>query len=321
MMLEIKDLSIEFNGFRGPLKVLDHVNLSVDRGEIVGIVGESGSGKSVTALSILGLLDKNAKIASGSITYMNRNLLTLTKKEKQNYRGEKIGMVFQEPMTALHPTMKIGKQLAAVIRRHRHVKKAEAKQLAIQALDDVRINNPKEVAKKYPFQLSGGMRQRVVIALAMAGPPELLLADEPTTALDVTIQYEILNLLKILNKEKSVSVIFITHDLGVVSQLCHRTFVMYAGQIVESGRTRDLMDHPQHPYTKALLEALPDLKHPDEPLKAIGGEVIDLRRRPEGCAFAPRCPYKMAICQVRSPDPVKMEEDHVVSCWLRRGCN
>lgn len=317
-MLEVKNLTVEFSGIRGPLKVLNNVNLSVERGEIIGIVGESGSGKSVTALSILGLLDKNALITGGSITYMGKNLLALGKKEKQAYRGKKIGMVFQEPMTALHPTMRVGNQLAEVIKRHHHVRKAEANKLAIQALNDVHIHDPALVAKKYSFELSGGMRQRVVIALAMAGPPELLLADEPTTALDVTIQYEILNLIKDLNNQKGVSVVLITHDLGVVSQLCDRTFVMYAGEIVESGKTKDVLKNPDHPYTRALINALPDLKDPDEPLRAITGEVVDLRHRPIGCPFAPRCPNKMPVCQIRSPKLQTAGNNHFVSCWLGR---
>lgn len=317
-MLEVENLSVEFSGIRGALKVLNGVSLSVERGEMIGIVGESGSGKSVTALSILGLLEQNAKITDGVITYMGKNMLTLSKKEKQSYRGKKIGMVFQEPMTALHPTMKIGKQLAEVIKRHRHVNKKEAERLAVQALNDVHIHDPKLVAKKYPFELSGGMRQRVVIALAMAGPPELLLADEPTTALDVTIQYEILNLIRDLNRNKGVSVILITHDLGVVSELCDRTYVMYAGEIVESGKTENVLQNPIHPYTHALINALPDLKDPDEPLEAISGEVADLRHRPDGCSFAPRCPYKMLICQKKSPKLEISDNGTFVSCWLRR---
>lgn len=318
MMLEVKNLSVEFSGIRGPLKVLNNVSLSIGRGEIIGIVGESGSGKSVTALSILGLLEQNAKITSGLITYMGENLLTLNKKEKQAYRGKKIGMVFQEPMTALHPTVKIGKQLAEVIKRHRHVNKEEANKLVIQALTDVQIHDPEIVAKKYPFELSGGMRQRVVIALAMAGPPELLLADEPTTALDVTIQYEILNLIRELNRKKGVSVILITHDLGVVSELCDRTYVMYAGEIVESGKTEDVLQKSNHPYTRALINALPDLKNPDEPLEAISGEVVDIRHKPNGCSFAPRCPYKMKICQAKSPRLEISNNNTFVSCWLGR---
>jgi len=317
-MLEVKDLSVEFSGLRGNLQALKKVSFTVNRGEIVGIVGESGSGKSVTALSILGLLEKNASVTSGSITYLGKNLLTLSNKEKQALRGKKIGMVFQEPMTALHPTMKIGKQLAEVIKRHRGLSKRAAYQMAIQALEDVHIHDPKLVAEKYPFELSGGMRQRVVIALAMAGPPELLLADEPTTALDVTIQYEILRLIKELNQKKGVSVVLITHDLGVVSQLCDSTLVMYAGEIIESGKTKDVLQRPQHPYTRALLNALPDLKAPDEPLDAIPGEVPDLRQRPKGCCFAPRCDRQMSVCQLRSPSFEVVENDHFVSCWLGR---
>lgn len=315
MLLEIKDLSVEFHGMRGTVEALKKVNFSLRKGEILGIVGESGSGKSVTALTVLGLLEKNAKITSGEILYAGQNLLSLDKKAKQKVRGKQIGMVFQEPMTALHPTMKVGKQLAEVIKRHRGVSKKEAYQLAVKAFEEVHIHNPELVATKYPFELSGGMRQRVVIAMAMAAPPDLLIADEPTTALDVTIQHEILKLMKELSEKRGTSILLITHDLGVVSELCQRVVVMYAGEVIETGYTGDVLQSPQHPYTQALLHALPDLADPGEPLLAIPGEVPDLRHRPIGCTFASRCDRVTTICRERKPELAIIRDGHQVACW------
>jgi oligopeptide/dipeptide ABC transporter ATP-binding protein len=318
MLLEIRNLCVEFQGMRGTVQALKNVSLSLRKGEILGVVGESGSGKSVTALSVLGLLEKNAKVTQGEILYAGRNLLTLPKKEKQAVRGKQIGMVFQEPMTALHPTMKIGAQLAEVIKRHRGVSKKEAYQIAVQVLADVQIHQPEMVAAKYPFELSGGMRQRVVIALAMAAPPDLLIADEPTTALDVTIQYEILKLMKELSEIKETSILLITHDIGVVAQLCHRVAVMYAGEVVETGVTEEVLKTPKHPYTQALLSALPDLADPSQPLLAIGGELPDLRQRPAGCAFASRCSKVIDICKTKHPTIYAYADNHQAACWLGR---
>jgi oligopeptide/dipeptide ABC transporter ATP-binding protein len=319
MLIEIKDLSVEFHGIRGKMKALQHVSFSVNQGEIVGIVGESGSGKSVTALSILGLLEKNAAITSGEIIYAGRNLLTLNKKDTQAIRGKEIGMVFQEPMTALHPTMRVGKQLAEVIKRHRGVTRKEAGRFAIQALQDVQIHDPELVARKYPFELSGGMRQRVVIALAMAAPPDLLIADESTTALDVTIQYEILKLMKELSEKRGTAILIITHDLGIVAQLCSRVVIMYAGEVIEAGNTSEVLRNPQHPYTQALLHALPDLVDPNEPLMAISGEVPDLRNRPTGCSFASRCNQAVDFCRANKPKLEERTPGHNAACWLAGG--
>lgn len=318
MVLEVKNLHVEFSGMRGRTEALKNVNFSVEKGEILGIVGESGSGKSVTALAILGLLEKNATVSQGQILYSGENLLQLKNKDRQLLRGKEIGMVFQEPMTALQPTMKIGKQLLHVVKRHRKLSTAKAKEVVLQALRDVHIDNPELVAKKYPFELSGGMRQRIVIALAMAAPPDLLIADEPTTALDVTIQYEIIQLIKELNKKRGTSVLLITHDLGVVSQVCDHTIVMYAGEVVESGKTSDVLKQPSHPYTHSLLAALPDLADPEETLKAIAGESPDLVNRPKGCAFVARCPKAMDICKTEHPDLYEVRTDHKAACWLER---
>nr|WP_106781057.1 ABC transporter ATP-binding protein [Lysinibacillus timonensis] len=318
MLLEIKNLYVDFNGMRGKTEALKNMNLSIEKGEIVGIVGESGSGKSITALSILRLLEENAIISKGEIIYKNRNLLELGKKEIQQLRGKEIGMVFQEPMTALQPTMKVGKQLLHVIKKHRKLSTKEAKEAVIQSLREVHIDQPELVAKKYPFELSGGMRQRIVIALAMASPPNLLIADEPTTALDVTIQYEIINLIKELNQKRGTSILLITHDLGVVANACDRVIVMYAGEVVESGHTKDVLNRPQHPYTESLLGALPDTVEPHQPLRAIEGESPNLLNRPIGCTFAERCTKVMDICKTEHPELKMREANHLVSCWLEK---
>lgn len=320
MLLEIKELTVEFSSMQDKVRALQNVSISIDQGEIVGIVGESGSGKSVTALTILGLLEKNATIPAGSITYKGKNILALDKKELQALRGKEIGMVFQEPMTALHPTMRIGDQLAEVIHRHRKISYREAYQQAVVSLAEVQINEPELVARKFPFELSGGMRQRVVIALAMSAPPDLLIADEPTTALDVTIQHEILKLMQELAGKRGTSIMLITHDLGVVSQVCQRVVVMYAGEVVETGTTEEVLRQPKHPYTKALIGALPDLAQPDQPLSAIPGESPDLRNRPRGCVFASRCAHALPICIEEPPvlEPAFIEATtHHVACWRR----
>lgn len=320
MLLEIKELTVEFSSLQDKVTAIQNVSLSIDKGEIVGIVGESGSGKSVTALTILGLLEKNASIPAGSIEYKGRNILSLGMQELQSLRGKEIGMVFQEPMTALHPTMRIGDQLAEVIHRHRKISYKEAYQQAVHSLAEVQINDPELVARKYPFELSGGMRQRVVIALAMSSPPDLLIADEPTTALDVTIQHEILKLMQDLAVKRGTSIMLITHDLGIVAQVCQRVVVMYAGEVVETGTTQDVLHHPIHPYTKALIGALPDLAEPNQPLLAIPGESPDLRNRPPGCVFAPRCSHSLPICLEDHPvleQAIAGSHTHQVSCWGR----
>lgn len=314
MLLRIENLEVSFSSIYGQTDVLDDVNIQIDKGEIVGIVGESGSGKSVTALSILGLLDKNAEVKHGKIIYKNKNLLDLKEKELQSLRGKEIAMVFQEPMTALNPTMKIGKQIANVIKKHRKVDRKEANRLALEALNDVQIKNADEVFHQYPFQLSGGMRQRVVIALAMSSPPELLIADEPTTALDVTIQAEILKLMKQLANEKNTSVIFISHDLGVVSNICERVYVMYGGKVVEQGMTQEVLYDPKHPYTKGLINSLPDGKPKDQPLNVLTGENFNPRKRPTGCVFYDRCPIRNEQC-LEKPTMKSFNQHHEVACW------
>ncbi|MEW9123316.1 MAG: ABC transporter ATP-binding protein [Thermotaleaceae bacterium] len=315
MLVNIEELSITFNTFHGKVHVLDKVSLSINRGEIFAIVGESGSGKSVTAYSILGLLDKNAETTHGHIYFDGEDLTKLPPNKIRSYRGKRIGMVFQEPMTALHPTMQIGDQLITVLKHHRNISKKEAYPIMLEILKDVHFDNPEEVAKKYPHQLSGGMRQRIVIALAMSGEPELLVADEPTTALDVTIQAEILNLIKELVKKHHTAVLLITHDLGVVKEVADKVCVMYGGNIMETGSVEKLLHEPRHPYTKALLAALPNRVDSKERLQEIAGEIPDLRNRPEGCIFYSRCPKATPTCPERAPESTKIHENHWVYCW------
>lgn len=315
MLLDVRDLSISFNTFRGKINVLDNVSFQVEKGEILSIVGESGSGKSVAAYSTLRLLDKNANIEGGEILFKNTDLIKIPPREIKKYRGKEIAMIFQEPMTALHPTMRIKKQLINVIKRHRDISKEESYKVMLNILKDVHFENPNEIAEKYPHELSGGMRQRIVIALAMAGLPELLIADEPTTALDVTIQKEILNLIRELIKKHNTAVVLITHDIGVVSEISDKVSVMYAGKILEGGKTEEVLKNPKHPYTKALLNALPDNISKEVKLKEIPGEVPDLKIRPKGCIFSSRCDYKTKRCLKESPLEKNISESHFVSCW------
>lgn len=314
-MLNIENLSVSFDTFEGKLNVLENVNFSIDEGEILSIVGESGSGKSVSAYSILRLLDKNSKVESGKIKFYDEDLLKIAPREIEKYRGKKIAMVFQEPMTALNPTMKVGKQLLNVIIQNMGVSKKEAYEIMLNTLRDVHFDNPEEISQKYPYELSGGMRQRIVISLAMSSKPKLLIADEPTTALDVTIQAEILNLMKELVNKHNTSILLITHDLSVVRSISDKVCVMYGGKILERGYTREVLRNPKHPYTKALLNALPDQVDEDIKLQEIEGEVPDLRKRPEGCIFYSRCLNKKNKCSREAPPELKASKDHIFYCF------
>ncbi|AND83771.1 ABC transporter ATP-binding protein [Clostridium tyrobutyricum] len=315
MLLNVENLSISFDTFEGKVNVLDNVSFSIDNGEILSIVGESGSGKSVSAYSILGILDENSNVESGKILFEDTDLLKLNKKEIREYRGKKIGMVFQEPMTALHPTMKVGKQLLNVIIQNSGVSKEKAHEIMINNLKDVHFDNPDEIANKYPYELSGGMRQRIVISLAMSNEPKLLIADEPTTALDVTIQAEILNLMKELVSKRNTAILLITHDFSVVRSVSDKVCVMYGGKILEKGNTDEVLKNPKNPYTAALLNALPDKVDSNMRLQEIKGEVPDLRFRPKGCIFYSRCMKKGKICSQKVPTKKKISSDHFVYCW------
>lgn len=321
-MLDIRDLTVEFPVYRGAVRALDGVGLHVGAGEIVGVVGESGCGKSVTAMLAMRLLPKGSyRVTRGAVSLLGHDMLTASDATLKDLRGGRVSMVFQEPLTALNPTRRIGDQMTEVIRRHRPLGRAEAVAHARQSLVDMRVADPSEILKRYPFELSGGMRQRVLIALAFSGDPALIIADEPTTALDVTVQQQVLTLLRQRARRSNTAVLLITHDMGVVSQYTDRTYVMYAGRVIESGRTASVLSAPAHPYTVSLLKALPEHATPKSRLPAISGSVPDLRAPPAGCSFEARCPQAFAACTRRPPwlslEPsAPGESARQTACWL-----
>ena len=314
-VLEMKDLEVELNSEKGPLPVIDKVNLSIKEGEIVGIVGESGCGKSMLASAIMNLLNSPAQIAAGTIFYEGQDMTTLSSKEFQKILGNEISMIFQEPMTSLNPLMKVGKQIEEAIKAHEKVSNNELKERAIAAIRDVGIPQPEKVYHDIPSRLSGGMRQRIMIAMALVCHPKLLICDEPTTALDVTIQAQILRLIKKLRDETNTAVIFISHDMGVIYQMVDRVVVMYAGQFVESALCKELFEKPLHPYTIGLQNAIPQINKQQSSLQDIPGSVPMLDNLPEGCLFAPRCPFAKSECFTKKV-PLKHYDDHDVRCLL-----
>ena len=316
-LLSIEDLKVEFSTYGGSIKAVRGVNMSVEPGECVAVVGESGCGKSVTAKSILRLLPKNGRITEGHIWFEGEDLLLRTEKQMQQLRGNDIGMIFQDPMTSLNPTMTVGKQIAEALIKHQNLSKAEAKERTIEFLRLVGIANPEKRYGEYPDSLSGGMRQRVVIAIAMCCNPRLLLADEPTTALDVTIQAQILDLMRELQEKFNTAIILITHDLGVVANMASRVLVFYAGQVVEEGRAEDVFYRPRHPYTWGLIKSMPRLNsEKKEDLISIEGTPPDLFAPPKGCAFAPRCAYALNLCHEQDPAMFDLGAGHCAACWL-----
>lgn len=315
-ILEIIDLYVEFHSLAGVVHAVNGVSFSMEKGEIMGIVGESGSGKSVTALSIMGLLPQLfAKVPKGEILLDGRNLLDVSEREMRKIRGNRISMIFQEPMTSLNPILTCGNQVAESLRLHRGLSKEDANKQAIELLEKVRISLPEQRAKEYPHQISGGMRQRVMIAMALACAPELLIADEPTTALDVTIQAQVLELLRQLNRDTGTGIILITHDLGVVAEVCDKVAVMYLGHIVESAATADLFQNPMHPYTKGLLASIPKITEEKVRLITIEGTVPNPLNKIEGCKFSGRCPMAMEKCRKAKPEAVG-RDGHLVRCFL-----
>lgn len=316
-LLDIKNLEVTFTVHQKPLHAVRNVSFFLKEGERLGIVGESGCGKSATAKAVVKLLPSYSCKIGGEIQFDGRNLMPYSEKMMNGIRGKEIGMIFQDPMTSLNPTLKVGYQIAEGFRKHNpHLSKAEAEKNVKEMLELVGIAHPHEISSSYPHTLSGGMRQRIMIALALICKPKLLLADEPTTSLDVTIQAQILELMRTLQTKTSTSIILITHDLSVVAGFCDRVLVMYAGQIVEDAPVEQLFENPQHPYTRRLLQSLPRLDMPrDHPLVPIEGRPPDLSSIAPGCAFCPRCVDAMQICAVKTPPSISVEEDHLSACW------
>ena len=316
-ILDINELHTHFFTDDGEIPAVDGVSLHVNKGEIVGIVGESGCGKSVTSLSIMQLVpDPPGKIVSGNINFKGENLVKVSNKRMKKIRGKEIAMIFQEPMTSLNPLFTIGNQLRESIRIHEKMSKKDAHLKSINLVKLVGLPRAEEVINEYPHQLSGGMRQRVMIAMAMACEPELLIADEPTTALDVTIQAQILDLMRKLNTDKNTAILLITHDLGVVAEMCDRVIVMYAGQVVEEGTVREVLKDPKHPYTKGLIRSLPRLDEKNQKLYSIRGTVPRPKMGRTGCRFAPRCEFALNRCVKENPDLYTLENNRLSRCFL-----
>lgn len=318
MLLEIKDLEVFFKSSQGIVKAVNKANINTRDGKTTAIVGESGSGKSVTSLAIMGLLDKSSlEKISGEINFEGKNLLKSSPEELRRIRGNEISMIFQEPMTSLNPALKVGYQMSEVFRTHFKMDKKTAKEKSIEMIKKVEIPRPEEVYNSYPHELSGGMRQRIMIAMALSSSPKLLIADEPTTALDVTIQKEVLELMKKLKEDMNTSIIFISHDLGVVSDIADYVNVMYAGKLVERAKAEDIFKRPLHPYTRGLIKAIPSVHKKKDELYTIRGSVPNPIGLPERCNFCDRCDEKMKICEEKVPEEVDVDGQKV-SCFLYR---
>ena len=318
VVLEVDNLSTHFRTRWGTVKAVDGVSFDLRRGETLGIVGESGSGKSVTMLSLMRLIPiPPGRIVSGTVSLDGDDLLLLSEDEMSKIRGSKIGLIIQDPMTSLNPVFTIGNQVEEAIRIHQHLPKRGVKDMALEVLRKVNIPAVESRVRDYPHQMSGGMRQRVVGAIGISCEPMVLIADEPTTSLDATIQAQYLKLLKELQRESNIGLIFITHDFGIVAKMCDRVAVMYAGKIVEMGSVRDIFNNPSHPYTEALLASVPKLEEDVDRLYAIEGQPPTLHDLPPGCPFAPRCPYVMDQCREEYPPEFPVAEGHYAACWRR----
>jgi peptide/nickel transport system ATP-binding protein/oligopeptide transport system ATP-binding protein len=313
-LLAVEDLRTQFHTTAGVVRAVDGVSFAVERGEVLGLVGESGCGKSVTSLSIMRLVPAPGRVTGGRVRLDGQDLLDLDAEAMRRVRGARIAMVFQEPMTSLNPVFTIGDQIAAAVLAHEGGSRRAAWERAVEMLDRVQVPSPRERARDYPHQLSGGLRQRAMIALALAPGPQLLIADEPTTALDVTIQAQILDLLRRLQAERGMAVLLITHDLGVVAELCHRVAIIYAGRIVETGAVASIFAAPVHPYTRGLLRCLPHPSRFGQPLSSIEGAPPDLRAATAGCRFAPRCPHALDACRDQEPALAERRPGHLVAC-------
>ena len=317
VILDVRDLCVRFNTVEGTVQAVNNLNYTLHKGEILGICGESGSGKSVSSLAVMHLIpDPPGRITGGQILYKGKDLTKISDKEMEKIRGNEISMIFQEPMTSLNPIIRCGAQIAESLQLHDGMNKKDAMQAAIGLMKDVGIADPAVRAYEYPHQMSGGMRQRIMIAMALACKPQILIADEPTTALDVTIQAQILDLIRKLNKELGTSVLFITHDLGVVSELCQSVIVMYDGVVVESASAQDIFSAPLHPYTRGLLAAIPRITKDRPPLETIEGTVPNPTEQIPGCSFWPRCKNACEICKKKEPPEISMPGDRWVKCWL-----
>jgi oligopeptide transport system ATP-binding protein len=316
-IVEVKDLRVSFFTPAGEVKAVRGVSWSLKEGEALGIVGESGSGKSVSVYALMGILQNPGKVIDGSINFNNIDMLKLSENQWRRIRGKDISMIFQDPMTSLNPVYTIGNQIAETVMAHTSIRAKEANMCAVSSLAKVHIPNPDKRAKQYPFEFSGGMRQRAMISMSLCCEPKLLIADEPTTALDVTIQAQIIDLLRELKEDTNMGIILITHDMGVITDICEKVIIMYGGQVMESASVRNLYKNPAHPYTHGLLECLPRLvSDTEEPLKPIEGSPVDLLNPPAGCPFAPRCDQCMKICLNKQPPQFEVGSEHYSACWL-----
>ena len=315
-ILSVQNLHTSFHTDKGEVKAVNGVTFNLEKGKILGIVGESGSGKSVTAYSIMRILEKNGRITEGKILYKGQDIAEFSEKQMREFRGKCCYIFFQDPMTSLNPVFTVGNQLKEAIELHTDRKGKEAEARAIEMLTLVGVNEPEKRVKQYPYELSGGMRQRVMIAMALACEPDILIADEPTTALDVTIQAQILELMQSLQKKLGMAIIMVTHDLGVIADMCDEIIVMYGGRVCERGTAEDIFYRPHHEYTKGLLRSIPNVDRIGEKLIPIPGTPINLLNMPKGCAFCPRCEEAMKICIEEQPPEMQMPDGHFASCWL-----
>lgn len=315
-ILSVQNLHTSFHTDKGEVKAVNGVTFNLEKGKILGIVGESGSGKSVTAYSIMRILEKNGRITEGKILYKGQDIAEFSEKQMREFRGKCCSIIFQDPMTSLNPVFTVGNQLKEAIELHTDRKGKEAEARAIEMLTLVGVNEPEKRVKQYPYELFGGMRQRVMIAMALACEPDILIADEPTTALDVTIQAQILELMQSLQKKLGMAIIMVTHDLGVIADMCDEIIVMYGGRVCERGTAEDIFYRPHHEYTKGLLRSIPNVDRIGEKLIPIPGTPINLLNMPKGCAFCPRCEEAMKICIEEQPPEMQMPDGHFASCWL-----
>ena len=316
-IVDIKDLRVSFFTPVGEVKAVRGVSWSLKEGEAMGIVGESGSGKSVSVYALMGILQNPGEVIGGSITFNGINMLELKEKQWQKIRGKDMSMIFQDPMTSLNPVYTVGNQIAETVMAHTNIRRKAANISAVSSLSKVHVPNPEKRARQYPFEFSGGMRQRAMISMSLCCEPKLLIADEPTTALDVTIQAQIIDLLKELKDSTGMSILLITHDMGVITDICEKVIIMYGGQVMESADVKNLYKNPAHPYTRGLLECLPRLiSDTEEPLKPIDGSPVDLLNPPAGCPFAPRCDQCMKVCLTEQPPQFEISSEHYAACWL-----